>query len=117
MTTLAASLAADRRAFDFPKPVRPGLGLELPGPAGCGRCGRGYRARAVGGKPGAGRVTILAMGDQGVNQADEDEHCALYLRNRLEGRNPDPEALRKLIMAGGQGAIAYRAIRLIWASF
>ena len=47
------------------------------------------------------RVTILAMGDQGVNRSDEDEHCALYLRNRLEGRNPDPEALRKLIMAGG----------------
>lgn len=46
-------------------------------------------------------VTILAMGDQGVNRADEDEHCAMYLRNRLEGRNPDPEALRKLIMAGG----------------
>ena len=47
------------------------------------------------------RVTILAMGDQGVNRSDEDEYCALYLRNRLEGRNPDPEALRKLIMAGG----------------
>ena len=46
-------------------------------------------------------VTILAMGDQGVNRADEDEHCAMYLRNRLEGRSPDPEALRKLIMAGG----------------
>ena len=46
-------------------------------------------------------VTILAMGDQGVNRSDEDEHCALYLRNRLEGRNPDPEALRKLILAGG----------------
>ena len=47
------------------------------------------------------RVTILAMGDQGVNRSDEDEHCAMYLRNRLEGRSPDPEALRKLIMAGG----------------
>ena len=47
------------------------------------------------------RVTILAMGDQGVDRSDEDEHCALYLRNRLEGRNPDPEALRKLIMSGG----------------
>ncbi len=46
-------------------------------------------------------VTILAMGDQGFNRSDEDEHCALYLRNRLEGRNPDPDALRKLIMAGG----------------
>ena len=25
----------------------------------------------------------------------------MYLRNRIEGRNPDPEALRKLILAGG----------------
>ena len=41
------------------------------------------------------------MGDQGVNRSDEDEHCGMYLRNRIEGRNPDPEALRKLIMAGG----------------
>lgn len=47
------------------------------------------------------RVTILAMGDQGATRSDEDEHCALYLRNRLEGRHPDPSALRKLIMAGG----------------
>ena len=47
------------------------------------------------------QVTILAMGDQGVNRSDEDEHCALYLRNRLEGRHPDPESLRKLILAGG----------------
>ena len=51
--------------------------------------------------PLPGRVTILAMGDQGVDRADEDEQCALYLRNRLEGRSPDPEALRKLILAGG----------------
>ena len=51
--------------------------------------------------PPPARVTILAMGDQGVNRSDEDEHCALYLRNRLEGRHPDPAALRKLIMAGG----------------
>ena len=46
-------------------------------------------------------VTIVAMGDQGVARADEDEHCGLYLRNLLEGRRPDPDALRRLIMAGG----------------
>ena len=46
-------------------------------------------------------VTILAMGDQGVVRSDEDEQCALYLRNLLEGREPDPDALRQLIMAGG----------------
>lgn len=46
-------------------------------------------------------VTILAMGDQGVVRSDEDEQCALYLRNLMEGRQPDPDALRQLIMAGG----------------
>lgn len=46
-------------------------------------------------------VWIIAMGDRGRLRADEDEHCALYLRNLLEGRNPDPEAIRSLIMEGG----------------
>ena len=46
-------------------------------------------------------VTIVAMGDQAVVRSDEDEHCALYLRNLLEGRQPDPDALRQLILAGG----------------
>jgi 2-phosphosulfolactate phosphatase len=46
-------------------------------------------------------VSIIAMGDQGRVRSDEDEQCALYLRNLLEGRRPDPEAVRTLIMAGG----------------
>ncbi len=46
-------------------------------------------------------VTIVAMGDQGLVRADEDEHCGIYLRNLLEGRRPDPDALRRLILAGG----------------
>ena len=46
-------------------------------------------------------VWIIAMGDRGRLRADEDEHCALYLRNLLEGRNPDPDAVRSLIMEGG----------------
>jgi 2-phosphosulfolactate phosphatase len=46
-------------------------------------------------------VSIIAMGDQGHVRSDEDEHCALYLRNLLEGRNPDPGAVRSLIMEGG----------------
>jgi 2-phosphosulfolactate phosphatase len=46
-------------------------------------------------------VTIVAMGDQGRVRADEDEHCAMYLRNLLEGRQPDPGALRSLILQGG----------------
>lgn len=47
-------------------------------------------------------VSIIAMGDRGTFRSDEDEQCALFLRNRLEGRNPDPSALRSLVMNGGQ---------------
>ena len=46
-------------------------------------------------------VSIIAMGDQGRVRSDEDEHCALFLRNLLEGRNPDPAAIRSLILEGG----------------
>ena len=47
-------------------------------------------------------VSIIAMGDRGTFRSDEDEQCALYLRNLLEGRQPDPAAVRSLVMAGGQ---------------
>ena len=46
-------------------------------------------------------VSIIAMGDRGRFRSDEDEHCALYLRNLLEGRRPDPEAVRSLVLSGG----------------
>ncbi len=46
-------------------------------------------------------VSIIAMGDQGRVRSDEDEHCGIYLRNLLEGRRPDFEAVRSLIMSGG----------------
>jgi 2-phosphosulfolactate phosphatase len=46
-------------------------------------------------------VSIIAMGDQGVVRSDEDEHCGIYLRNVLEGRQPDFDAVKELIMAGG----------------
>ena len=36
------------------------------------------------------------------HRSDEDEQCALYLRNLLEGRQPDPAAVRSLIMDSGQ---------------
>ena len=49
-----------------------------------------------------GVVSIVAMGDRGAFRSDEDEQCALYLRNLLEGRQPDPEAVRSLVLAGGQ---------------
>ena len=46
------------------------------------------------------QVTLVAMGSEGINRADEDEQCALYLRNLLQGRVPDIEAVKSLIMAG-----------------
>ena len=48
------------------------------------------------------RVSLVAMGDNGRSRTDEDEICAIHLRNRLEGRLGDIEAVRRLILAGGE---------------
>jgi 2-phosphosulfolactate phosphatase len=48
------------------------------------------------------QVSLVAMGDNGIKRADEDELCAIHLRNRLEGRQGDPDAIRRLILAGGE---------------
>ena len=45
-------------------------------------------------------VTILAMGTRGMVRGDEDELCALYLRNRLQGRRPDQKAVMRLARCG-----------------
>ena len=45
-------------------------------------------------------VSIVAMGSGGLSRTDEDELCALYLRNLLEGRQPDGDAVRSLVLAG-----------------
>src|SRR5579864_1771404 len=42
-------------------------------------------------------VTLVAMGRADGMRADEDELCALYLRSRLQGRQPDPSALTMLL--------------------
>lgn len=47
-------------------------------------------------------VTIVAMGLEARVHADEDEQCALYMRNLLQGRKPDPDAVRALVLAGGE---------------
>jgi 2-phosphosulfolactate phosphatase len=47
-----------------------------------------------------GRVTLVAMGRDGTVRTDEDELCALHLRNLLEGREGDPDAVRRVILAG-----------------
>jgi 2-phosphosulfolactate phosphatase len=49
-------------------------------------------------------VTIVAMGWNARVRTDEDELCALYLRNLMQARRPDPEALRKLVLASGEAA-------------
>jgi 2-phosphosulfolactate phosphatase len=48
------------------------------------------------------RVTLVAMGKGGARRTDEDELCALHLRNLLEGRQGDREAVRQLIRAAGE---------------
>jgi len=47
-------------------------------------------------------VTIVAMGWNAEVRTDEDELCALYLRNLLQGRRPDADALRTLVLTGGE---------------
>lgn len=49
-------------------------------------------------------VGIVAMGGEGVKRTEEDEICALHLYNRLEGRPGDRDAVRRLILAGGEVA-------------
>src|SRR6266850_8237539 len=48
------------------------------------------------------QVSLVAMGDNGLRRTDEDELCAIHLRNRLEGRPGDADAIRRLILAGGE---------------
>ena len=52
-------------------------------------------------KEGPNLVSIIAMGDQGMVRADEDEQCGIYLRNIMEDRKPDFEAVKSLILTGG----------------
>jgi 2-phosphosulfolactate phosphatase len=56
-------------------------------------------------------VTLVAMGNRTVVRTDEDELCAIHLRNRLEGRPGDAEGLRRTILAGREiahfGDLAY----------
>ena len=45
-------------------------------------------------------VTIVAMGSEGKVRTDEDEQCALFLRNLLQGREPDHDSVRNLVLSG-----------------
>jgi 2-phosphosulfolactate phosphatase len=50
------------------------------------------------------RITLVAMGNKAVVRTDEDELCALHLRNRLEGRPGDVSATRQLALASSEAA-------------
>jgi 2-phosphosulfolactate phosphatase len=50
------------------------------------------------------RISLVAMGKNGLSRTDEDELCALHLRNLLEGRPGDAEAVRRVILAGGEAS-------------
>ena len=47
-------------------------------------------------------ISLVAMGKRAVTRTDEDEICAIHLRNLLEGRKGDPDSVRRLILAGGE---------------
>ena len=55
-------------------------------------------------------VTIVAMGGEGAYRTDEDEQCALYLRNLLEGPPAGPGG-RPQPRAGGRGGAEVRRPR------
>jgi 2-phosphosulfolactate phosphatase len=46
------------------------------------------------------QVALVAMGNDGITRADEDELCAIYLRNLLEGRAGNASAIREVILSG-----------------
>ena len=45
------------------------------------------------------RISLVAMGNNATVRTDEDELCALHLRNLLEGRRGDSRAVCQVIMA------------------
>jgi 2-phosphosulfolactate phosphatase len=49
-------------------------------------------------------VSLVAMGTDGTERSDEDEQCALYIRNRLLKCRPDPAAVRSLVLSAHASA-------------
>ena len=47
-------------------------------------------------------VTLVAMGSEGKFKTDEDEQCALYLKNLIEGRQPNKKAVQSLVDSGSE---------------
>jgi 2-phosphosulfolactate phosphatase len=57
------------------------------------------------------RITLVAMGNNAVVRTDEDELCALHLRNLLEGRLGDVSATRRLASVSQEAARFYDPAR------
>lgn len=49
-------------------------------------------------------VSLVAMGTGGKERSEEDELCALYLRNLLYGHRPDPGAIRAVLLSSCDSA-------------
>jgi len=49
-------------------------------------------------------ISLVAMGENGEERTDEDEMCAIHIRHLLQGHQGDPEAIRRVILAGGAPA-------------
>ncbi len=49
-----------------------------------------------------GLVTIVAMGSEGRVRTDEDEQCALFMRNLFQGARPENESVRDVVLAGAE---------------
>jgi 2-phosphosulfolactate phosphatase len=52
---------------------------------------------------GSPNQAVVWMGDNGAKRTDDDELCAIHLRNRLEGRSGDRDVIRRLILGGEVG--------------
>ncbi len=44
------------------------------------------------------KVSLVAMGQDAAERSDEDELCAMYLRDLLEGRRPDFAPIRRIAL-------------------
>lgn len=53
---------------------------------------------------GIDRITLVAMGHEGIARTDEDELCALHLRNLLQDRPGDPSAIGAMVRASSEAA-------------
>ena len=96
------SIFGTRRSSSGPVPERRALSQQAKphGFSGLAGHGRGDRTILAG---SADRVSLVAVGDNGIRRSGEDELFAIHLRNRLEGRPGDADAIRRLIVARQSG--------------